>query len=468
MIIILAALLMLSSCSDITKTDEISTASETDAISTQAAQESEAAITEITPEPAAEPAQFVTLDNAAARSLNGLLKDQDIPEDTTQLILVVVDGNYDKMYLMEKQESGIWQVVYGPFDVQLGKNGLGKESEGDGKSPEGLYELGYAFGRDAAPTGTIWPWRTTEDGDIWIEDSNSKYYNMYVEDGTIDDADWKSYSNLNIAAFARAIEIRYNSDRVAGAGSAIFLHIWLSPKKDTNGCTAISRENIETLIKWLDPAKNTMIAQLSHELVGNGELVYVSDFSTDIKADIKFAQDDNLFGQPLEGYYDNQIIVKVDVARALVKASDMLKNYNVRLVVYDAYRPEDAFYQIRDWLNDPENNVNQETYYNGIDKQTLKDEYFAYDAERLYLRSQVVNVGLVDIYGEPLDMGGEYMVFDEFTSYACEGLTPEQIYNRELLHDIMLQAGFTSVENQWWKFEYNPYLYDVKYDEIIE
>ena len=473
MIIILAALLIISSCSNITKTDENSTADETNDLIEQTVEgtgtDAPEPTPESTPEATAEPMEFISLDSAAERSLNGLIKKQDIPDETTQLIVVAVDGNYDKMYLMEKQNSGMWQVVYGPFDVQLGKNGLGKEAEGDGKSPEGLYELGYAFGEDPAPTGAVWPWRTSEDGDIWIEDVNSKYYNMYVkDDGSIEDADWKTYSNLNIAAFARAVEIRYNADRVAGAGSAIFLHIWLSPKKDTNGCTAISRENIETLIKWLDPAQKTMIFQTSHKLIGNGDLVYVSDFSADIKADIKFAQDDNFFGMPLEGYNDNQIITKVDVAQALVKASQMLQNYDTRLVVYEAYRPESAFYQIRDWLNDPEDNANQEEYYKDIDKQVLMEEYFSYDSDRLYLRSQVVHVSLIDIYGETLDMGSEYMVFDEYTSYVCEGLTPEQIYNRELLHDIMLQAGFTSVDNQWWKFEYNPYLYDVKFNETIE
>ena len=467
MIVILAALLLLSSCSDIKKADDTLNTSEAEVSSIESIEETPAETAEATSALTAEPETF-DIDTVAERSLNGLLQSKDIPEGTTQLIVVVVDGNYDKMYLMEKQENGMWQVAYGPFDVQLGENGLGKEAEGDGKSPEGLYELGYAFGNGDAPVGTIWPWRTTEDGDLWIEDSNSKYYNMFVQEESIEDADWKNYSNLNIAAFARAVEIRYNSDRVSGAGSAIFLHIWISPKRDTNGCTAISRENIETLIKWLDPEKNTMIAQFNHSLIGDGGLVYVSDYSTQIKADIKFADDDNFFGVQLDGYYDNQIITKVDVAQALVRASDMLENYGARLVVYDAYRPVEAFEQIQDWLNDIEDNANQEEYYKDIDKQALEEEYFSYNAERLYTRAQVVHVGLVDIYGEPLDIGGEYMVFDEFTSYSCDNLTPEQIYNRELLHDIMLQAGFTSIENQWWKFEYNPYLYDVKFEEIIE
>ena len=466
-LLILAAIILLSSCSDKSKTENLSTTEEESNTQLVTATPPPEPTSAPTPEPTAEPEVF-DVNSISARSLNALIKKQSIPDDTTQLVLVAVGQAYDKMYLMEKQESEMWQVVYGPFDVQIGKEGLGKEKEGDGKSPEGIYELGYAFGRGNAPTDTIWPWRSTMLGDIWIEDSNSKYYNMYVKDGSVEDADWKNYSNLNIAAFDRAIEIRYNTERESGAGSAIFLHIWVNSKRDTNGCTAISRENIETLITWLDPSANTMIAQLPHELIGYGDLVYLSDFTTEIIADIKFAEDENIFGVKLEGYNDNQVITKVDLAKALVSANEMLKGYETKLIVYDAYRPMTAFYQIEDWLKDAEDISTKETYYKDKTKEELRDEYLSYYSNRLYTRSQVVHVALASLNGEPLDMGSNYMVFDEYASYVCDDLSQQQIYNRELLHDIMIQSGFESVDNQWWKFQYNPYLYATKYDEIIE
>lgn len=233
MLIILAAFLLVSGCSNndslnqVIESDEVNTPTSSAETVTPSA---DLASDEPTPEPTVQPYVFDT-ESISSNSLNGLLRGYDIPSETTQLILVAVDANDEKMYLMEKQDNGMWQVVYGPFEVQIGKNGLGKEAEGDGKTPEGLYELGYAFGEGEAPSGTTWPWRTTEDGDIWVEDSNSQYYNMFISEGSIEEPDWKNYSNLNIAAFNRAIEIRYNSDREAGAGSAIFLHIWISQKK---------------------------------------------------------------------------------------------------------------------------------------------------------------------------------------------------------------------------------------------
>ena len=468
--IILVALLIVSGCSNNDNPNQAAVSVEptVETETTEAATPAADLSTEApTVEPTAEPYVFDT-DSISDNSLNGLLRDYDIPEETTQLILVAIDETNEKLYLMEKQSNGMWEVAHGPFDVQIGKNGLGKEIEGDGKSPEGLFALGYAFGEDEAPTGTTWPWRTTEDGDIWVEDSASEYYNMFIADGSIEEPDWKNYSNLNIAAFERAIEIRYNADREAGAGSAIFLHIWISEKKDTNGCTSVSRENIETLIAWLDPSANTMIAQVEHSLIGDGNLVYLTDFTDDIISDIKFATDDNILGTQIDGYYDNQVITNENVARALIEANDLLSKYGVKLVVYEAYRPVDAFYQIRDWLNDLEDTTGKENYYMDMDKIQIKEEYMEYNSDRLYLRAQVVHVALANLSGEYIDMGGEYMVFDEYCSYICDGLTQEQIFYRELLHDIMIQEGFSSVENQWWKFEYNPYLYGIKFDEVIK
>lgn len=211
-----------------------------------------------------------------------------------------------------------------------------------------------------------------------------------------------------------------------------------------------------------------MIAQVPYSLIGDGNLVYLTDYTEDLISDIKFASEDNIFGTQLEGYYDNQIITKENTAKALAEAGNLFEKYGVKLVVYEAYRPVDAFNQIRNWVSDLEDTTGKEYYYKDMEKAELADEYMNYDSDRLYLRAQVVHVALADMSGEYIDLGGEYMVFDEFTSYICEGLTQEQIFYRELLHDIMIQAGFTSVENQWWKFEYQPYLYDIKFDEVIE
>jgi L,D-peptidoglycan transpeptidase YkuD (ErfK/YbiS/YcfS/YnhG family) len=48
---------------------------------------------------------------------------------------------------------------------------------------------------------------------------------------------------------------------VKGRGSAIFLHIWRNASTSTVGCTAMAKNNLLNLIKWLDPAKQPLLIQ---------------------------------------------------------------------------------------------------------------------------------------------------------------------------------------------------------------
>jgi len=50
---------------------------------------------------------------------------------------------------------------------------------------------------------------------------------------------------------------------VSGGGSCIFLHIWKDANTGTAGCTAMERQNLERIVKWLDPAKNPYLIQMT-------------------------------------------------------------------------------------------------------------------------------------------------------------------------------------------------------------
>jgi D-alanyl-D-alanine dipeptidase len=59
------------------------------------------------------------------------------------------------------------------------------------------------------------------------------------------------------------VVVDHNTDPVtAGAGSCIFLHIWLGPGVGTTGCTAMSQEQLEGLLARLDPARRPLLVQL--------------------------------------------------------------------------------------------------------------------------------------------------------------------------------------------------------------
>jgi L,D-peptidoglycan transpeptidase YkuD (ErfK/YbiS/YcfS/YnhG family) len=50
---------------------------------------------------------------------------------------------------------------------------------------------------------------------------------------------------------------------VPGAGNEIFLHVRRGEHYRTAGCTTMQLEDLEHLIKWLEPGSNAMLAELT-------------------------------------------------------------------------------------------------------------------------------------------------------------------------------------------------------------
>ena len=48
---------------------------------------------------------------------------------------------------------------------------------------------------------------------------------------------------------------------VKGRGSAIFLHVWKAKGVPTAGCTAMAKDDLAALIRWLRPANNPCLIQ---------------------------------------------------------------------------------------------------------------------------------------------------------------------------------------------------------------
>ena len=56
---------------------------------------------------------------------------------------------------------------------------------------------------------------------------------------------------------------------VKGKGSAIFLHVWRAPGVPTEGCTAMAKNDLLTLIRWLKPAKFPHLIQVPIDEIRN-------------------------------------------------------------------------------------------------------------------------------------------------------------------------------------------------------
>ena len=56
--------------------------------------------------------------------------------------------------------------------------------------------------------------------------------------------------------------IAHNPQNLHGRGSCIFMHLWQGENVPTSGCTAMSEENLRSILMWLDPAKDPRLVQL--------------------------------------------------------------------------------------------------------------------------------------------------------------------------------------------------------------
>jgi L,D-peptidoglycan transpeptidase YkuD (ErfK/YbiS/YcfS/YnhG family) len=187
-----------------------------------------------------------------------------------------------KAQLFERKSAkGKWKAVGESFAVVVGKNGLAwgaglnelpsdtgrllMKTEGDGKAPAGIFSLTESFGSSAKPDFVKLPFTRLEEFTECVDDTKSVHYNKIVDRMKVGDFDWQSSEKMLAvgAEYDLGITVAHNTNPVnRGGGSCIFLHIWKAADAGTAGCTAMARENLETILKWADAAKNPVLIQL--------------------------------------------------------------------------------------------------------------------------------------------------------------------------------------------------------------
>jgi len=197
----------------------------------------------------------------ATSSIENVVNNMKTLGNSQQLILVTSATSSSKAATIRtfEKSKGKWKQVHSMTGV-LGKNGMtDKMSEGSQASPTGKYTIGTAFGRAANP-GTKLPYRKITNDDVWVDDPASSLYNTWQK-ASKNNGRWKSAEKMNIPEYDLGFVINYNTKNpVAGKGSAIFFHV-AGKYGYTAGCTATSKANVTTVLKWLNSDKNPVIIQ---------------------------------------------------------------------------------------------------------------------------------------------------------------------------------------------------------------
>ena len=175
-----------------------------------------------------------------------------------QLIVVfnqnAADASASLVGLEKKKDK--WLVQFKAIKASVGRNGIANKEEkieGDGKSPNGIFELGRVFGYDElGPTSLDYRQSTSEDK--WIDDAEAEDYNTYVRGNTA--AKSFEHLKLNSIDYKYCMVIEYNTKPVVkGKGSAIFFHVADEKYTPTSGCVAIAENDMLNYLQWLMPNK---------------------------------------------------------------------------------------------------------------------------------------------------------------------------------------------------------------------
>jgi L,D-peptidoglycan transpeptidase YkuD (ErfK/YbiS/YcfS/YnhG family) len=174
-----------------------------------------------------------------------------------------------------------WEPVGTEAAIALGAKGLAwgrgvhgealgegpVKTEGDMRSPAGVFTLGAVFGlapRESADRFAM-PYIPLDSTIECIDDPSSRYYNLIVDRRNAAELDWKSSEHMQRVGedYAWGVVVEHNRDpRVAGKGSCIFLHIWSGPAQGTEGCTSLDEGRLLDILEWLRPAAVPMLVQL--------------------------------------------------------------------------------------------------------------------------------------------------------------------------------------------------------------
>jgi L,D-peptidoglycan transpeptidase YkuD (ErfK/YbiS/YcfS/YnhG family) len=207
-------------------------------------------------------------------------------EDAKQIVVCLapnLNSSEGTLQLFHRDAKGDWVPDAKPWPVLFGMGGLAwgrglnppqpgpQKVEGDHKNPMGLFKIGTVYGyAPKLPAGAkAWPYHQVTDRDAWIdmpELSNLGFNHLYtLPPGEPYPVWWKKeYMHLGDHAYTWLVLIEHNYvDPDLHAGTEIYFHVRRGEHYRTAGCTTMALDNLEELVKWLDPAENPMTVELT-------------------------------------------------------------------------------------------------------------------------------------------------------------------------------------------------------------
>lgn len=162
------------------------------------------------------------------------------------------------------------------------------------------------------------------------------------------------------------------------------------------------------------------------------DFVLVSDCVPGIRADLKYAGEDNFTGQVI--YDFTEAYLRYGTARKLAAAQEILTAQGYSLLIWDAFRPTEAQFRLWEVCPDPVYVANPERGFSS------------------HSRGNTVDVTLVLEDGSPVEMPTGFDDFSPLADRDYSDVPETAAANAQLLEDVMTDCGFKPYTGEWWHF----------------
>ncbi|MBR6186197.1 MAG: M15 family metallopeptidase [Clostridia bacterium] len=179
---------------------------------------------------------------------------------------------------------------------------------------------------------------------------------------------------------------------------------------------------------------------------------YVHEMIPDVILDIRYAGTHNFVGDVIDGYKAPFAILTIEAAEQLKKAADVFRQMGYRIMIFDAYRPQDAVRHFVRWSKDADDLRMQAEFYPKYKKKSLLVDQGYIARNSAHCRGSAIDLTLTDMDGNPLDMGTGFDYFGSLAWHGAKGISQEARQNRELLKSVMERYGFKPFQHEWWHY----------------
>jgi zinc D-Ala-D-Ala dipeptidase len=205
-------------------------------------------------------------------------------------------------------------------------------------------------------------------------------------------------------------------------------------------------------------------------------LILLSNIDATIIQNLRYCSPNNFTGNAIPTYPEHAKCI-LQAAYALKKAHDDFKEKGYNLVVYDAYRPQEAVDHFYVW-SQSNNDEKKHLYYPYIEKGELfKKGYISRKSSHTTGNTFDISIITLDkplshnndealnfprrlnngetipfIDDHTVDMGSSFDLFHEASHVNTPLITETQQANRKLLQETMEKHGFKVYEKEWWHF----------------